>query len=272
MYICVVVRLVSPTQSVAGVSDAASTYSYELSRMSHGVPNGGSDMVWGSSLPLEYSMDWLNAISYTKGCYLGQELTTRTHFTGQIRKRLVPTLIVPRPTTQSQADAAVYRELSTASLKSYDSGLLWLPPAAELLRSATLKRLLAAAPTTASAELVQTLDPEAPIALDTVSPQTAATTAPLASGRAAAGAVPKLTSSLAHTSSAVGVGLAMLRTDLLAKVYPPPPPPPSSTEAGAAAGGAATGTSGSGSGGASSDSYLRCGDAMLIPFAPAYFQ
>ena len=39
-------------------------------------------------LPLECNLHWLNAISLTKGCYVGQELVARTHFTGVIRKRI----------------------------------------------------------------------------------------------------------------------------------------------------------------------------------------
>lgn len=35
-------------------------------------------------------MDALNGISFSKGCYIGQELTARTHFQGVIRKRLMP--------------------------------------------------------------------------------------------------------------------------------------------------------------------------------------
>ena len=34
-----------------------------------------------------------NGISFSKGCYLGQELTARSHFTGVIRKRLVPIIL-----------------------------------------------------------------------------------------------------------------------------------------------------------------------------------
>ena len=41
-------------------------------------------------LPLECNLHWLNAISLTKGCYVGQELVARTHFTGVIRKRIMP--------------------------------------------------------------------------------------------------------------------------------------------------------------------------------------
>lgn len=32
----------------------------------------------------------LNAISFDKGCYVGQELVARTHHRGVIRKRLFP--------------------------------------------------------------------------------------------------------------------------------------------------------------------------------------
>jgi folate-binding protein YgfZ len=41
------------------------------------------------SLPMEHNLDLLNAIDFRKGCYLGQELTVRTHHTGVIRKRVV---------------------------------------------------------------------------------------------------------------------------------------------------------------------------------------
>ena len=35
-------------------------------------------------------MDGLNAISFEKGCYIGQELIARTHYKGVVRKRLMP--------------------------------------------------------------------------------------------------------------------------------------------------------------------------------------
>lgn len=44
----------------------------------------------GHAIPLEYNLDGLNAISFTKGCYVGQELIARSHFRGVIRKRLMP--------------------------------------------------------------------------------------------------------------------------------------------------------------------------------------
>lgn len=41
-------------------------------------------------MPLEYNLDGLKAISFSKGCYVGQELVARTHFQGMVRKRLMP--------------------------------------------------------------------------------------------------------------------------------------------------------------------------------------
>ena len=41
-------------------------------------------------MPLEYNLDGLNGVSYTKGCYVGQELIARTHNRGVVRKRLMP--------------------------------------------------------------------------------------------------------------------------------------------------------------------------------------
>ena len=41
-------------------------------------------------LPLECNLEALRAISFEKGCYVGQELVARTHHAGVVRKRLAP--------------------------------------------------------------------------------------------------------------------------------------------------------------------------------------
>ncbi|URE19648.1 Glycine cleavage T-protein C-terminal barrel domain [Musa troglodytarum] len=46
--------------------------------------------VLSDAVPLEYNLVGLNAISFDKGCYVGQELIARTHHRGVIRKRLFP--------------------------------------------------------------------------------------------------------------------------------------------------------------------------------------
>ena len=63
---------------------------YENLRLSLGIPDGAHDMVVDKSIPLEWGMDELSAIAWTKGCYMGQELTARSRYVGQIRKRAFP--------------------------------------------------------------------------------------------------------------------------------------------------------------------------------------
>ena len=46
-------------------------------------------------MPLEYNLDALGAISYSKGCYIGQELIARAHYQGVVRKRLMPATFTP---------------------------------------------------------------------------------------------------------------------------------------------------------------------------------
>lgn len=63
---------------------------YDELRLSLGVPDGSRDILVEKSFPLECNLDDLNAIDYDKGCYVGQELTARTHHRATIRKRLFP--------------------------------------------------------------------------------------------------------------------------------------------------------------------------------------
>lgn len=64
------------------------TKKYHQLRINHKIPDGYHDLTKEKSLILEFNFDNLNAINYEKGCYIGQELTARTHHTGQIRKQL----------------------------------------------------------------------------------------------------------------------------------------------------------------------------------------
>lgn len=38
-------------------------------------------------MPLESNLDLMSGVDYKKGCYVGQELTARTHHRGVVRKR-----------------------------------------------------------------------------------------------------------------------------------------------------------------------------------------
>ncbi|XP_072046191.1 putative transferase CAF17 homolog, mitochondrial isoform X2 [Amphiura filiformis] len=63
---------------------------YTVHRFRWGVPEGVIDLPPAEALPLESNLAFMNGVSFEKGCYLGQELTARTHHTGVIRKRIMP--------------------------------------------------------------------------------------------------------------------------------------------------------------------------------------
>lgn len=53
----------------------------------------GQGMELSNRIPLECNLDALAAVSFNKGCYLGQELTARAKHRGTVRKRLVPLMV-----------------------------------------------------------------------------------------------------------------------------------------------------------------------------------
>ncbi|KAI9076662.1 hypothetical protein K1719_041427 [Acacia pycnantha] len=67
---------------------------YLFWRIKKGVAEGSTEIQKGEAVPLEYNLAALNAISFDKGCYVGQELIARTHHRGVIRKRIVPVRFV----------------------------------------------------------------------------------------------------------------------------------------------------------------------------------
>ncbi len=74
---------------LAASGPAAATTAYDAHRLAVGVPGsadiGEDDLLW-----LETGADLLNGVSFTKGCYVGQENTARMHHRDKVRRRLVP--------------------------------------------------------------------------------------------------------------------------------------------------------------------------------------
>jgi folate-binding protein YgfZ len=63
---------------------------WHVRRIAAGVPEGPVDLVPERALMLEAGLDQLGAVDFDKGCYIGQEVTARTHYRGLVKRRLVP--------------------------------------------------------------------------------------------------------------------------------------------------------------------------------------
>jgi len=85
----------------------ATAAEWDIHRLSLGLPDGSRDLEPDKTVLLEAGFDELNGVSWSKGCYLGQELTARTKYRGLVKRRLVPVDVVgPLP----PSGTPVYRD------------------------------------------------------------------------------------------------------------------------------------------------------------------
>jgi tRNA-modifying protein YgfZ len=63
-------------------------YDYHAHRIAVGVPEGGEDYDFGDAYPHEADFDLFNGVSFTKGCYVGQEVVARMQNKTVARKRV----------------------------------------------------------------------------------------------------------------------------------------------------------------------------------------
>jgi len=94
-------RLVLPVGETPPLP-AGDTGDWDRLRLSLGVPDGSRDLIPEKSILLENGFDRLNGVSWSKGCYMGQELTARTKYRGLVKKRLTPVRVdgpLPEPGT-----------------------------------------------------------------------------------------------------------------------------------------------------------------------------
>ncbi|HTI64586.1 MAG TPA: glycine cleavage T C-terminal barrel domain-containing protein [Gemmatimonadaceae bacterium] len=74
-------------QTIAAGATPAGLGVWEIARVEAGRPEWGID-IDESTIPQEANFDELDAISYTKGCYIGQEVVARVHFRGHVNRHL----------------------------------------------------------------------------------------------------------------------------------------------------------------------------------------
>ncbi len=73
--------------------DRATPEAYDALRYELGLPDGSRDLEVEKALLLENGFAELQGVDFQKGCYIGQELTARTHYRALIKKRLMPVMI-----------------------------------------------------------------------------------------------------------------------------------------------------------------------------------
>ena len=102
---------------LAAGATAMGLEAWEIARVEAGTPEWGID-IDDATIPQEANFDELHAISYTKGCYTGQETVARVHFRGHVNRHLRGLRILgptPPPRTQlTDADRKVVGDVRSA--------------------------------------------------------------------------------------------------------------------------------------------------------------
>ena len=71
-------------------AEPASAEAYDLHRLAHGVPDLARDALSDRVYALEGNFDLLNAVDFKKGCFVGQEITSRMKRRSVVKSRMVP--------------------------------------------------------------------------------------------------------------------------------------------------------------------------------------
>lgn len=66
---------------------------YHTDRIAHVVPEQGEDYGAAAVFPSEINMDVLHGVALNKGCFVGQEVVSRMHRRGKIRKRTLSVIL-----------------------------------------------------------------------------------------------------------------------------------------------------------------------------------
>jgi tRNA-modifying protein YgfZ len=62
---------------------------YDQKRIEYGVAEGGFDYEFGDGFPHDVNLDQIGGVSFSKGCYVGQEVVSRMQHRGTARRRIV---------------------------------------------------------------------------------------------------------------------------------------------------------------------------------------
>jgi folate-binding protein YgfZ len=95
---------------------------YERARLELGIPDGAQDMTFEKSLLLEFGFEDLHGVDFKKGCYVGQEVTARSKYRGQVRKFIYQVRVV-HGTLPACGTAVTQDGTAVGELRSNQNGI-----------------------------------------------------------------------------------------------------------------------------------------------------
>lgn len=131
-------RLIAADPKVAG-AEAATPADYHHHRIALGVGDAAHDFEPDRTFPLEVNFEEMNGVDFQKGCFIGQEVTSRTKRRGTVRKRLLPCTVegdMPKPRTPVRS---VGREVGTVFSVDREGGWVLALLRLDLLNGAPLE-------------------------------------------------------------------------------------------------------------------------------------
>jgi hypothetical protein len=90
---------------------------YHAARIANGLADGGEDLGEGKFFPHEANWDQFNGVSFTKGCYVGQEVVSRMQHRATARSRILPVIFDGEAIANASVtsgDAAIGETLSAS--------------------------------------------------------------------------------------------------------------------------------------------------------------
>ncbi|MGB3809299.1 MAG: folate-binding protein [Parvibaculum sp.] len=131
-------RLIAENPAVPGAT-AATPAEYHRHRIALGVGDAAHDFEPDRTFPLEVNFEEMNGVDFQKGCFVGQEVTSRTKRRGSVRKRLLPCTVegeMPKPHTPVRS---VGREVGTVFSVDKEGGRVLALLRLDLLNGAPLE-------------------------------------------------------------------------------------------------------------------------------------
>lgn len=102
------------------VDQDQSISAYHADRIANGIPEQGFDFGAAEVFPADINMDILGGVALKKGCFVGQEVVSRMHRRGQIRKRTLGFSIDEQSAIETGAE--LLAPAPVGSVSSYEGG------------------------------------------------------------------------------------------------------------------------------------------------------